>query len=145
MRTALRLAGFVLAMGSLVGCSSDDSSGGDTESSGSMPTTASKEDFCANFQSLAEDLGQLDPKADPSSAVKTLKDAVDEMRSTGTPEDIPDDARHGLEVTLDALGGLPDDASAEDISGLADTLSDDEQKDADAFDSYLEDECGSLG
>ncbi|MGY2701324.1 hypothetical protein [Nocardioides sp. HB32] len=151
MRTALALAGFVLVMGSLVGCNSDDSSDGDTGSSGSsgssgsMPTTASKEDFCANFRSLAEDLGQLDPKADPSSAVKTLKDAVAEMRSTGTPEDIPDDARHGLEVTLDALGGLPDDASAEDISGLADTLSDAEQKDADAFDSYLGDECGSLG
>ena len=146
MRTATLLAGFVLVLGGLAGCGSDDSSDGDSDSSSeSMPTDASKDDFCANFQSLAEDLGQLDPTKDASAAVKALHTAVDKMRATGTPDGIPDDARHGLEVTLDALGGLPDDATADDISGLEDSLSEADQKDADAFDSYLSDECGSLG
>lgn len=143
MRTALTLAGFVLVMGGLAGCGDDSSDGGGD--SGGMPTDASKETFCGNFQALAEDLGQLDPTTDPSAAVQTLQDAADKLRETGTPEGIPDDARHGLEVTLDALSGLPDDATAEDISNLDQSLSDDDQKDSDAFDSYLEDECGSLG
>lgn len=144
MRTATLIAGFVLVMGSLVGCGGSDSDGGDSADSGSMPTSASKDDFCGNFQGLAEDLAGMDPKSDTASAVKALKDAVAKMRSTGTPDGIPDDARHGLEVTLDAIDSLPDDATASDISGLEDTLSDADKKDADAFDSYLSDECGSL-
>jgi hypothetical protein len=142
MRTATLLAGLVLVMGGLVGCGGDDSDG-DAADSGGMPTNAAKEDFCQNFQDLATDLGKLDPKADAAQAVTTLKDAVGKMRETGTPAGIPDDARHGLEVTLDALAGLPDDATPDDISALEDGFSDADQKDADAFDSYLEDECGS--
>jgi hypothetical protein len=144
MRTALTLAGFVLVMGGLAGCGSDSDGGSDGDSGG-MPTNASKDAFCANFQSLAEDLGQLDPTADPSAAVQALQDAADKLRETGTPEGIPDDARHGLEVTLDALSGLPDDATADDISNLDQSLSEEDQKDSDAFDSYLGDECGTLG
>lgn len=143
MRTATLLAGFVLVMGGLAGCGGSDSDGGND--SGGMPTDASKDAFCGNFQGLAEDLGKLDPQSDSATAVKALHDAADQMRATGTPEGIPDDARQGLEVTLDAISGLPDDATAEDISKLEGTLSDAEQKDADAFDTYLQDECGSLG
>jgi hypothetical protein len=144
MRTALTLAGFVLVLGGLAGCGGDDSDGGSGDSGG-MPTSASKEDFCGNFQGLAEDLGKLDPQSDASTAVKALHDAADQMRETGTPENIPDDARHGLEVTLDAISGLPDDATAEDIGKLEQSLSEQDQKDADAFDSYLSDECPELG
>ena len=145
MRTALTLAGFVLVLGGLAGCGGSDSDGGDGGDSGGMPTSASKEDFCGNFQGLAEDLGKLDPQSDASTAVKALHDAADQMRETGTPEDIPDDARHGLEVTLDAISGLPDDATSDDISNLETTLSEEDQKDAAAFDKYLSEECGSLG
>ena len=52
------------------------------------------------------------------------------MESTGTPSDIPDEARSGLEVTLQAIQGLPDDATLDDITNLEKTLSDAEQKDA---------------
>ena len=144
MRTALTLAGLVLVMGGLVGCGSDDSSDGEADSSG-MPTDASKEDFCANFQSLAENLAKQDPAKDPAAAVKALQDAVKQIRETGTPDGIPDDARNGLQVTIDAISGLPEDASVDDLSSLEDELSKDEQDDADAFDSYLADECGSVG
>ena len=145
MRTALTLAGFVLVLGGLAGCGGSDSDGGSDGDSGGMPTNASKDAFCANFQGLAEDLGKLDPEADTASAVTALHDAADKMRETGTPEGIPDDARHGLEVTLDAISGLPDDATSDDISKLESTLSEEDQKDAAAFDTYLSDECGSLG
>jgi hypothetical protein len=143
MRTALTLAGLVLVMGGLVGCGSDDSSDGEADSSG-MPTDASKDDFCANFQGLAENLAKQDPAKDPA-AVKALQDAVKQMQETGTPEGIPDDARNGLQVTLDAISGLPEDATVDDLSSLEDELSKAEKDDADAFDSYLADECGSAG
>ena len=147
MRTALTIAGFVLLTGGLVGCGSSDSggSGSDGSSSGDMPTSASKEEFCGNFQSLVQDLGKLDPTKDPSAAITALKDAADKMQATGTPDGIPDDARHGLEVTLTAIQGLPADATTDDISKLDQTLSAGDQKDSDAFDAYLKDECGTLG
>ncbi|HEU5036848.1 MAG TPA: hypothetical protein VFT70_07580 [Nocardioides sp.] len=142
MRTATLLAGLVLVMGGLVGCGgSDGDSDGD---SAGMPTNASKEEFCGNFQSLSDDLGELDPDSEASEAIKALHSAAGDMRSTGTPEDIPADARHGLEVTLDAITALPEDADAEDIGKLEDSLSEADQKDSDAFDSYLSDECPDL-
>jgi hypothetical protein len=142
MRTALTLAGLALVAGGLAGCGGDDS----TESAGdggatALPTSAERSEFCANFSTLAEDLGQLDPQGDPSEAVRTLQDASRRMRETGTPDDIPADARHGLEVTLDAIDGLPQDATTEDISKLDDDFSEQEKADSDAFDSYLAQEC----
>ncbi|MCB0896154.1 MAG: hypothetical protein KDB43_12400, partial [Nocardioidaceae bacterium] len=124
-----------------VGCGGSDSSDG---SSGGMPTDATVEDFCGNFEDLQRNFGSLDTESDASEAVATLQDAADQMEKTGTPEDIPDDARNGLEVTLGAIQGLPDDATVDDISNLENSLSDAEQKDADAFNAYLEDTCGSL-
>ena len=150
MRTALRplmgpalgVAGIVLAMGTLAGCGGSDSD----SDGGGMPTSASKEEFCGNFEDLASDLGSLDDSStDMSKAVSTLQSAADKMAATGTPDGIPDDARNGLKVTLEAIQSLPDDATVDDISNLEDTLSDADQKDADAFDGYLEDTCGEIG
>ena len=143
MRTALTIAGFALAMGGLVGCGGSDSGGSD--SGGGMPTDASTSEFCQNFKDLTTDLGKVDPEGDGADAVSALKDAADQMESTGTPSDIPDEARSGLEVTLQAIQGLPDDATLDDITNLEKTLSDAEQKDADAFDTYLQDTCADLG
>ncbi|WP_395690450.1 hypothetical protein [Nocardioides sp.] len=141
-RTALTVAGVALALGTLAGCGGSD--GGSDGGGGGMPTSASKEDFCGNFEQLAKDLGGLGT-GDASKAVSTLQSAADDMAATGTPEGIPDDARHGLEVTLDAISGLPDDATVDDISNLEKSLSEEDQKDADAFDAYLSKECGEIG
>ena len=144
MRTATTLAGFVLVMGGLAGCGGSDSDGDSGGDSGGMPTNASTEEFCGNFQSLSDDLSELDADSEASEAIKALHDAADSMRETGTPEDIPADARHGLEVTLDAVTELPEDADAEDISKLEDGMSEMDQEDSDAFDSYLSDTCPDL-
>src|SRR4029078_9803940 len=100
-------------LGGLAGCNDDGDGGGGSGSS--MPTNASKEEFCGNFDALAEDIGKLDP-TDSDGALRAARDAVEKMRTTGTPDGIPDDARHGLEVTLDAIDSLADDATVEDLA-----------------------------
>jgi hypothetical protein len=138
MRTALTVAGCALVLGGLVGCGDD---GGDSGTSG-MPTNATSADFCANFKTLREELSSLDPSAEPSDAVSTLQDAADLIQETGTPENIPDNARAGLEATLTAIGELdPEDASPDEIGNLEDSFNEQEKGQADAFDEYLAGEC----
>lgn len=147
MKTALTIAALTLALGGLAGCGSSDSAGSDAaagDSPSAMPTDAATEDFCANFQNLSDDLAKLDPSSDASAAVGALQDAADNMASTGVPSDIPSDASNGFAVTLKAIQSLPADASAADISGLESSLSESEQADAQAFDTYLTKECGQI-
>jgi hypothetical protein len=141
MRTALALAALTLSLGGLVGC------GGDGDGGGDIPANASKDDFCGNFQQLADDLGAFaqDPDAEPADAIEKLQDASESMRDTGVPDDASDDERDGLVVTLDAIDSLDADATLDDLDGLEDDLSDAEQEKSDAFDDYLEEECGDLG
>ena len=135
------MAGLVLTMGGLVGCGGDD---GDSESGG-LPRDASSEDFCANFEQLAKDLGAFSPDADPAEAITTMQDASGRMRDTGVPESASDDEAEGLEVTLDAIDGIDADASLDDLGSLEDQFSEAEQEKADAFDDYLDEECGEIG
>lgn len=138
MRTAPTVAGLVLAMSGLVGCGGD---GGSEGGGDAMPTDASEDAFCGNFEDLLGTLAKLDPDSDASAVVAALRDSVDRMRETGTPSDIPDDARHGFELTLDSFAGLGDDATAEDIDALGDSFTDAEQADYDAFGDYVDRTC----
>ena len=141
MKTGLMVAGLVLTMGGLVGCGGDD---GDGESGG-LPRDASSEDFCANFEQLAEDLGAFSPDSDPSDAISKLQDASEKIRETGVPESATDEQAEGLEVTLDALDGIDPDASLEDLGSLEDQFSEADQETAVACDDYLDEECGEIG
>lgn len=130
MRAALTVAGLALAFGGLTGCGGDDG----------PPTDASKDDFCANFQALNDDLAEL-ASEDTSEALEILKDAISEMEETGTPKDISDGARDGLQTTIDKVNELDDDATGADLEKLDEEFSDAEQKNSDAFDDYLEKTC----
>lgn len=135
------MAGLVLTMGGLVGCGGDD---GDSESGG-LPRDASSEDFCANFEQLAKDLGAFSSDSDPAEAISKMQDASEKMRDTGVPESATDEQAEGLEVTLDAIDGIDADASLDDLGSLEDQFSEAEQEKADAFDDYLDEECGEIG
>lgn len=130
MRTALTMAGLALVIGGLAGCGGDDD----------PPADASKADFCANFSALNDDLGELGAD-DEDAALDVLKDAISKMEDTGTPEGIPDDAREGLQITIDAINGLDDDATGEDLEKLDEGMSDADQDKSDAFDDYLSTTC----
>jgi hypothetical protein len=137
MKLGLVAASLILVAGGAVGCGDD---GGD---GGSSDKTASKDDFCAAFQSFYDDLTSVGQ--DEQNLGKVLKDAADKIEDVGTPEDIPDDAKEGLGITLDAINDLPDDASPEDIAQIESDLSEDEKKKTDAFNDYLAKTCPDIG
>jgi hypothetical protein len=136
MKLALAAASLVLVAGGAAGC-------GDDGGGGSSDKTASTKDFCGAFQSFYDDLTSV--ADDDKNLGKVLKDAAKKIRDVGTPKGIPGDAKDGLEITLDAIDELPDDASAEDISKLDSKFSDDDKKKTDAFSSYLDKTCPDIG
>ncbi len=144
MKLGLLTASLVLVAGGAVGCGDDGDGGGDGgNGGGSDGGSASAEDFCAAFQGFQDDLGGMTGQEENLGEI--LKDAAQQIEDVGTPEDIPDDAKEGLQLTLDALMALPDDASIEDMGGLEDDFSDADKEKTDAFTTYLEETCPDLG
>ncbi len=127
MKIAMAAASLVLIAGGVTGCSS----------------SASKEEFCNGYDDFIKALVDID--AEGENYGEKLKDAASEFEEVGTPEDIPDDAKEGLEIVFDTIQELDDDASPEDIENLDGDLSEDEQKKADAFEEYLEKTCPNAG
>lgn len=140
MKLGLVVAGLVLVAGGAAGCGGGGDSGG---SGGGSDKTASKDDFCGAFQKFYEDVTAVGQ--DQKNLGKVLKDAAKRIRDVGTPKDIPDDAKEGLKITLDAIDGLPDDAGTEDLSKLDSKFSDADKKKTDAFTSYLDKTCPDIG
>ena len=62
---------------------------------------------------------------------------------TGTPEDMPEDARAGFETTMTLINDLDDDAQQEDFEKIDEDLTEDETAQVDEFDTYTTDTCGS--
>jgi hypothetical protein len=139
VKLGLTAASLILVAGTAMGCGSDD--GGD--GGGSDAKTASKDDFCAVFQEFYDDLQGM--TGEEEDLGKIIKDAGEEIRDVGTPKGMPDDAKDGLNLTLDAIEELPDDASAEDMAGLEDDFSEADKKKTDAFSDYLEETCPDIG
>ena len=107
MKLGLVAAGLVLVAGGAVGC-------GDDGGGGSADDSTSKEDFCAAFQAFEDDL--KDMTGQEANLGEILKKGAQRIEDVGAPEDIPDDAKDGLQLTLDALLDLPDDATVEDMT-----------------------------
>lgn len=140
MKLGLLAASLVLVAGGAVGCGDD---GGGGSAKGDDDSGASTEDFCGAFQAFADDL--TDVTGEEENLGEILKTAAKRIEDVGTPEDIPDDAKEGLQLTLDAIADLPDDASAEDMTGLEDGFSKEDKEKTDAFSDYLEKTCPDLG
>lgn len=137
MKHALLAASLVLVAGATVGCGDGDTS----DSEAGAPTDASTEDFCGTFEDFYDEVRELGADAKDEDVVKALKGIGEKLDEVGTPEDISDDAREGFELTVEAIDGLEDDASQEDIAKLEDEFSEDETKKTDAFDDYLAKTC----
>jgi len=143
MKLGLLAASLVLVAGGAVGCGDDSSGGSSKADGGSADKGASTEDFCGAFQAFADDL--QDVTGQEENLGEILKKAAQRIEDVGTPDGIPDDAKEGLELTLEAIQGLPDNASAQDLSTLEDDFSEADQKKVDAFSDYLDKTCPDLG
>jgi hypothetical protein len=136
MKLGLLAASLVLVAGGAVSCGSDSGGGASSKS-------VSKDDFCGAFQSFYDDLQDVTGEEDNLGEI--LKKAAKRIEDVGTPDGIPADAKGGLQVTLDAIDSLPDDASAEDMAGLDADFSAADQKKVDAFSDYLDKTCPDIG
>ena len=125
MKIGMVAASLVLVAGGATACSS----------------SASKEDFCNGY----EDFIQALIEAEGENYGEKLKDAASDFEDVGTPDDIPDDAKEGLEIVMDRIQEIDDDATPEDVQNLDQDLSEDEQKKADAFEEYLQKTCPDAG
>jgi hypothetical protein len=137
MKLGLLAASLVLVAGGAVGCGDDDSG------SSAADKSVSQDDFCGAFQAFYDDLQNVTGQEENLGEI--LKKAAKRIEDVGTPDDITDDAKDGLQVTLDAIDSLPDDASAEDMAGLDADFSDADQKKVDAFSDYLDKTCPDIG
>src|SRR5919205_100295 len=99
MKLGLLAASLVLVAGGAGACGSDDGDGGGSDKA------ASKKDFCAAFQGFYDDLTSV--TGDEKDLGKILKDAAKKIEDVGVPSDIPDDAKEGLDDTLEAIDDLP--------------------------------------
>ena len=134
MKSALLAASLLLVGGSAVGCGGGGADG--------APTDASEKDYCAGYQSLFSDMSSMANAGDKEIIAK-IKDWAATMQETGTPKDIPKDARAGFETTLSLIDELDDDAQEKDFEKIDEDLSEEETSQVDAFDSYTTDTCGS--
>lgn len=106
MRFKAWIAAAVLVMGSAAGCGDDGGGesggggGGDQPRGADAPRDASVEDFCATFE---------------ETSLTTGADAAAKLAATGTPPDIPDDARRGFEYLIDHPEGGADVATNDDV------------------------------
>ncbi|MDX6375307.1 MAG: hypothetical protein QOD98_4295 [Nocardioidaceae bacterium] len=135
MKLGLALVGVLLVVPGLVSCGGDDSSGGKAVGDQSV----SVEEFCAAAEKFENTFSAIDA-TDLAAGVATFKNAAQELKDTGTPDDITDAAREGLELTLDKIIGLPDDAGKDDIGAVLQFTSDEKAKSM-AFEAYLDDTC----
>lgn len=129
MRIALVVASLALVGGTTVACG-----GG----SGGAPDDASEKDFCEVINAFPE-------AQDGKIKQDDWDDWVDEIKDTGTPEDIGDDARDGFETSVDLLEDVDIEADDEeltkDLEEAEDDLSKDEKSDVKAFDDYRTETC----
>ena len=135
MKSALLAASLVLVGGTALGCSGGGGGAG-------APTDASEEDYCAGYQSLFDDMSTMADATD-AEIIAQIKDWATTMEETGTPEDMPEDARAGFETTMTLINDLDDDAQQEDFEKIDEDLSEDETAQVDEFDTYTTETCGS--
>ncbi len=131
-----RLTPLALAVGlSLTACGSDDSSDAAAQDTfaqeGGSSLAAEGDDFCTALMATAS--------VQDGEDVAALHDSLEEA---GLPEGAGEDARAGLEIYLDVLDQVDEDATAKDLESMEDPgLSKAEQADVDAMVSYATTTC----
>jgi hypothetical protein len=138
MRALLMTATLVVAGALSAGCGDDGgSSAGRAEASPSAATTT---EFCTAYNSLYDAFPAGTQPTD-KQAVAAIKDWAEEMTSTGTPQDMPADARKGFDLVTATVDKIqPDDSQAE-IQKLSDDLTPDQQAQSQAFGAYATKTC----
>jgi hypothetical protein len=132
------LAAMALLLGFLAGCGNDSSGSDDA---GGSDKSASVEEFCGVFLDMAQTAQDQGADASDADALKLLKDLADKLEEVGTPEDMPEDAKKGLELLIGKIKELPDDATAEDLAKVEKDFSEEDKANQEALQTYLGTKC----
>jgi hypothetical protein len=92
-----------------------------------MPTNASVKDFCKAGRTFAT-----------ANRFDAGVEAAGRLHDTGTPQDIPSDARAGFELVVTLIGDARDQA---DLSRRYQQLTAEEKKSVEALDGYIAKTC----
>lgn len=104
---------------------------------------ASEEDFCEAFNDPSlTDVAEDDYEAQADA----LHNYADGLEDVGTPEGIPDDARNGYEVLVEAYHEIEaDDLEDEDAQAELEEKYKDDEDDIEAFFTYAAEKCVAGG
>jgi hypothetical protein len=139
MKLGLVAACLILVAGGAVACG-DDGDGGIGGLGKDAPSTS---EFCGALKDFQDDFSEADPTKDLAGYITTLKDAAEKLEDVGTPDDMPDAAKEGFDLTIKKIKALSDDATLDDLAKIGD-VSDEDQKKIDALDEYISKECPDL-
>jgi hypothetical protein len=124
--------------------SGDDDGSDDAKDS---PESASVEDFCDGLDAFD---AEIDEDADADEQVDRAHELAEDLMDIGTPEDIPEDARHGFEVYVGAFTEIEADdveafenAESEDEFRELLGISEEDYADVTAFFTYAGENCFS--
>lgn len=123
-------ASLILVAGAATGCG------------GGSPSDASNESFCDAYDSLFTDMGAM-AESDEGELVEIIKAWGREMQETGTPDDIPEQAREGFEASMEMIEELDETTTPEDFDKLDQEMSEAQKDAVDAFDTWTTETCGS--
>ena len=139
MRALLMTATLVVAGALSAGCGGSD--GGSTAAKAeASPSAATTAEFCTAYNSLY-DAFPAGTKPTDKQAVAAIKDWAGELRSTGTPTDMPADAQKGLGLVTTTVDKIEPDASQAEIRKLSDDMTSDQRAQSQAFGAYATKTC----
>lgn len=130
--TRTTVVALLLLLGPLAACGEDESprAGG------------GRAEFCSLYVDQMKSQMDLD-EANVEDKVRSAREWADRMQDADLPDDLPADARRGLDRMIDTLGGLDADASAEELESLGDDFSKEAREEVDAMGGYVLKRCAA--
>jgi hypothetical protein len=97
-------------------------------------------DFCTTYVEQVRTMATLD-REDVASGVASAQDWASRMQDVELPDDVPEDARRGLDTMIRLFEELDADASWKEVQTLGDDLGTDARRDLAAMGDYVQSAC----
>lgn len=104
--------------------------------------TSSPADFCSLYVEQIRDQLRLEAE-DVEKKVEAAHAWAAEMREAPLPQDLPEEARRGLDRMVEAFADLDVDMSAEELEALGDDFTGEARREVEAMGDYALETCAS--
>ncbi len=130
--TRATLATFLLVLGLLAGCGEDESA-----SHRRRPRRVLQPLRRADEEPAGPREENVEEK------VRSAREWADRMKDADLPDDLPAEARRGLDRMVETLAGLDADATAEELESLGDDFGKQAREEVDAMGGYVLEKCAA--